>query len=584
MIVSSYARVSTQRQENEETIETQIMAIKDYAAKNGHTIIKEYRDEGWSGTILARPNLDELRLDARKKLWVGVILYDPDRLARKYAYQSLVIEELEEQGIKVLFVTTPPAKTDEDKLLYGVKGIFAEYERARITDRFRLGKLRKAREGNVVTTEAPYGYTYIPKQGKKDGYYEVNEREAEVVKMIFGWVANEGYTIRRVVLKLQELGIPPKRSKKGVWNTSTLGTLLRSTAYIGVAQYNRSYAVVPEKPLKFAKYKRVKKSSKRWKPTEEWIDIPTVPQIIEKDLFEKARQQLKLNFERCKRNRKNEYLLSGLIYCTCGRRRAGEGPQHGKHLYYRCTDRVMNFPLPPSCAERGINARIADSLVWDRVRSFMNSPQLMKHQLERWIAKKDMKSNTSEKTIGNLRAEFEKIKKEEQRYIKIYGAELITIDQFEETINDLKVKRSAIEKQIGHFQTSIQDNSIVTPSSDTIDEFVSKSKRVLQNLSFEAKQKILQRCIQKIIANQREMTVYGYLPLEQEVGLYAKSRDYRSPKCGEEYAFQCTAQKAGGGCGAVSFLYHRAKRGCGCSSRQSSGTISTDYKTRGAHE
>ena len=118
MLVASYSRVSSQRQEQEQTIETQLMAIKDFSKANNHTIVKVYKDEGWSGTILARPSLDELRIDSKNKIWEAVIIYDPDRLARKYSYQSLVIDELEEAGIKVLFVTTPPAKSDEDKLLY----------------------------------------------------------------------------------------------------------------------------------------------------------------------------------------------------------------------------------------------------------------------------------------------------------------------------------------------------------------------------------------------------------------------------------------------------------------------------------
>jgi site-specific DNA recombinase len=100
MLVAYYARVSTQRQENEQTIDTQILAINDYAKSNNLTVVKEYKDEGWSGTILARPSLDELRIDAKNKLWEGLIIYDPDRLARKYSYQSLVIDELEEAGIK----------------------------------------------------------------------------------------------------------------------------------------------------------------------------------------------------------------------------------------------------------------------------------------------------------------------------------------------------------------------------------------------------------------------------------------------------------------------------------------------------
>src|SRR6266498_3423405 len=117
MLCAYYGRVSTLRQENEETIENQFMAIKEFAAKNGHTLVKEYRDEGWSGTILARPELDELRLDAKKKIWEAAIIYDPDRLARRYSYQELVTDELTDLGIQVLYVTTPPPKDDSDRLM-----------------------------------------------------------------------------------------------------------------------------------------------------------------------------------------------------------------------------------------------------------------------------------------------------------------------------------------------------------------------------------------------------------------------------------------------------------------------------------
>ena len=100
MKVAFYARVSSQRQEIEETIETQIMGIKDFIKLNNHILIQEYRDDGWSGTILARPALDQLRLDAPKRLFEAVVVYDPDRLSRKYAHQELVIDELQSRGVE----------------------------------------------------------------------------------------------------------------------------------------------------------------------------------------------------------------------------------------------------------------------------------------------------------------------------------------------------------------------------------------------------------------------------------------------------------------------------------------------------
>ena len=109
-LIAIDARVSTSRQENEGTIETQLSVLREYAQKNSLIIVKEYLDDGWSGDILARPSLDELRQDAKSKLWEAVLFYDPDRLARRYSYQELVMDELREAGVEGMFITISTPK------------------------------------------------------------------------------------------------------------------------------------------------------------------------------------------------------------------------------------------------------------------------------------------------------------------------------------------------------------------------------------------------------------------------------------------------------------------------------------------
>ena len=91
-LVAVYARVSTAKQEEDGTIETQLAAVREYAKQHQLSIVKEYIDDGWSGDTLIRPNLDSLRQEAKNKLWEGVLIYDPDRLARRYSYQELVMD------------------------------------------------------------------------------------------------------------------------------------------------------------------------------------------------------------------------------------------------------------------------------------------------------------------------------------------------------------------------------------------------------------------------------------------------------------------------------------------------------------
>lgn len=401
-LIATYYRVSTSAQEENQTIQNQISAVKEFAEKNGYTIVQEYKDDGWSGDTLIRPALDQLRFDAKKKMWEAVLVYDPDRLARRYSYQELVMDELKEAGIEIIFVTTPAPKNSEDKILHGVKGLFAEYERAKISERFRLGKLRKVKEGHILTTEALYGYRYIPKNDKQHGYYEINEDEARVVRMIFKWVADEGMTLRGIVRRLMEMKIRPRKNKDGVWATSTLTTMLRHKAYIGEAHWGKSYAVVAENPYKIEKYRKQKKTSRRDRPEEEWHIIP-VPVIIERDLFDRTHIQLKTNFALCKRNKRNDYLLANKIWCVCGTRRCGCGPQNGKYLYYRCSNRVNTFPLPATCSEKGISAKIADELVWQKTSDLMSSPELMIKQSDKWLNSVQNKPSSSVEDIKNLR-------------------------------------------------------------------------------------------------------------------------------------------------------------------------------------
>lgn len=551
-LIAVYGRVSTSNQENEGTIETQLLAVREFARKNNHVIVQEYLDDGWSGDSIVRPALDQLRIDAKKKIWEAVLVYDPDRLARRYSYQELIMDELRETGIEMLFVTVASPKNSEDKILHGVRGLFAEYERAKISERFRLGKLRKVREGHVLTTEAPYGYIYNPmKKGpsgeKIHGYYEIDPLEARVVKMIFAWIADEGLNIRKVVKKLQELDIKPRKSKRGVWSTSTLTTLLRNKTYIGQAHWGSSYAVAPENPIKHEKYKKMRKTSRRIRPEEEWIasQIP-VPAIIEKDLFTRTREQLKINSALCPRNRKNEYLLGGKIYCVCGKKRVGEGPQHGKHLYYRCSDRIYSFPLQPECREKGINARIADNLVWNKIAGLMSSPELMIAQARRWLNTRQDKIQSSVADISVIEKEIAKLEAQEERYNKAYGAGVFDIEQLREYTSPLKDQISSLKAQAAKARQDENKTGIsIMPSENEIRDFAKEAAETLSNLNFETKRAIMMSILDKVVGTQQQLEVYGYLPIvPHHVAFETIHRHRRATQCRKIYPLQSADQKS----------------------------------------
>jgi site-specific DNA recombinase len=523
-LIAIYARVSTSRQEEEGTIENQLSALREYAQKNGYTIVKEYVDEGWSGDMIARPALDDLRQAAKMKLWNAVLIYDPDRLARRYSYQELVTDELREANVDVIFITVTAPKNPEDKILHGVRGLFAEYERAKITERFRLGKLRKVRDGHILVTEPLYGYRYIPKKDTEHGYYEVNEEEAKVVRMIFGWVADYGYTLKRVVRRLHELDIKPRRSVRGVWNTSTLSTLFRHKGYIGEAHWGKSYAVVAENPFTKEKYRKTRKTSRRLRPESEWLKI-SVPPLIDADLFNRARAQLESNLALCQRNKKNEYLLAGRIRCVCGRSRAGEGPLRGKHLYYRCTDRVLSMPLPPTCQKRSINARVADQLVWQQVSSLMSSPQLLESQVARWMESRENQSQFNPEGKEVLRSEIAKKKKEEDRYNSAYGAGIFTLEQLRDYIIPIRATIAAAEARLRRLDDQQAPPELGRiPTQGELHEFARRSREKLAYLNFAAKRAIVLKIVDKVVGDQEHLQIYGHIPVTNDVNVFTNDR------------------------------------------------------------
>ncbi|MCX6719020.1 MAG: hypothetical protein NTZ38_01445, partial [Candidatus Taylorbacteria bacterium] len=270
----------------------------------------------------------------------------------------------------------------------------------------------------------------------------------------------------------------------------------------------------------------------------EWYKIP-VPAIIDKDLFMRARAQIESNFKLCQRNKRNDYLLAGKIWCTCGKRRAGEGPQHGKHLYYRCNDRVASFPLPRTCLEAAVNARIADRLIWDKVAQLMASPELLHRQVIRWMNSQQDKLKLAIGDTVSIEKEVIKLKAQEDRYTKAYGAGLLDMGKLKEYALPIRDKVSALETQIAQAQQKKSQIATATlPTEREIESFSDKALIALQNLDFNAKRAIVINVIDKVIGTRDQLQVYGFIPITQNhVELFTSHRNSRSPKRGQVHAF-----------------------------------------------
>jgi len=149
-----YARVSSDRQKEEQTVASQTTALIEYCRQEGYAVPAEwiFQDEGYSGATLIRPGLERVRDLAAEGQIENVLVYSPDRLSRKYAYQVLLVEEFARHGVEVIFIRSPRAVTPEEHLLVQFQGMIAEYERAQIAERTR--RQGKELPGYCVSVEA----------------------------------------------------------------------------------------------------------------------------------------------------------------------------------------------------------------------------------------------------------------------------------------------------------------------------------------------------------------------------------------------------------------------------------------------
>src|SRR5947209_7079968 len=211
-VAAIYARVSSERQRQDETIQSQTIGLRDLAAQRGLVVVEDlvFCDEGFSGATLTRPALERLRDRAAEGAFEVLLCHAPDRLARRYAYQVLLLEELARAGVEVIFARGGERSgTPEDELLRQFQGMIAEYERAQIRERTRRGKLHRARTGHqAVMAGAPYGYRFVRKTEHTEGYWEINETEAQVVREVFRRYTDEQVAIAELARWLTAQGIP----------------------------------------------------------------------------------------------------------------------------------------------------------------------------------------------------------------------------------------------------------------------------------------------------------------------------------------------------------------------------------------
>jgi site-specific DNA recombinase len=308
-----YARVSTDAQQKEATIESQLSELRKQIASAGDVLVKEYTDDGITGTLLERPALEQLRRDAKTDLFDRIYFHAADRIAREAAHQTIIIGELLNRGKKLTIGGKDYEQNPENKLTLQMLGIFSEYERAKIIERTTRGRLYRLRMGEMSSNgHRIYGYHYVKKTPTAPATLVINEEQAAIVRSIFEMFASGSFGLVNISRHLEERHIPT-RAGRPQWDRGQIKFMLKNETYTGVRYFNRITKVTDAN----REGKKVIRGKWVLRDRAEWIAV-NIPAIVSRELFDKVQEKLRLHEERyC--TPVTHYLLSGLVQCgLCG--------------------------------------------------------------------------------------------------------------------------------------------------------------------------------------------------------------------------------------------------------------------------
>ena len=457
--VAIYARVSSDHQAEAQTVASQVAALRERIAAEGLALpdAMQFIDEGYSGTTLIRPALERLRDVIAARAVDRLYIHSPDRLARKYAYQVLLVDEFRRAGVEVIFLNRALGQSPEDDLLLQVQGMIAEYERAKIIERHRRGKRHAAQAGVVnVLSGAPYGYRYVAKYaGGGRARYEIVPDEARLVRQVFAWVGRDRQTIGEVCRRLTRAG-EVTRTGKTVWDRSMVWGMLKNPAYIGTAAFGKTRQE-PLRPRLRAQRGRTLQPRRAVStvdmPPEDWFSIP-VPALVEPEVFAAVQAQLQENRRHARQSQRGAlYLLQGLVQCQhCGYayygKRLSPSARKGKpraYAYYRCLGtEAYRFGGERICQNTQVRTDLLDVAVWREVSTLLAHPERLAEEYRRRLPPE---SSTKHPARATVEAHLGKLRQGLARLIDSYADGLIDKQEFEPRILRLRRRIAQAEEQ-----------------------------------------------------------------------------------------------------------------------------------------
>jgi site-specific DNA recombinase len=516
MRVAIYARVSTQHQAQAQTIEQQLDRLTVYVQQQGWTLPEEriFRDDGYSGATLSRPGLDRLRdLVAAGEL-EQIVITDPDRLARNYVHQMVLLEEFEQHGCQVAFLDRPLSRDPHEQLVLQIRGAVAEYERTLIAERMRRGRQARYRAGILLPwTRTPYGYQADPDRPRDPAGVQADEAQGAIVREMFAFYLQEGSTLYGLVEHLHALGVASPTGK-AYWSTATVRGILTNPTYTGQVYAGRTRSVPPRirrsatHPLGHSAESHVAT------PAAEWIPVATIPALIDQEQFDRVRAKLAQNQQAASRNNTaHSYLLRALVSCGVCQLSCVARQVHPGYDYYVCRSKtdLSCARLHHRCSARFIPAHQLDELVWEDLCEVLTHPEIIIQALHRaqggaWLPQE------LQARRGNLHRGQVALQNQIDRLTEAYLNGVIPLPEYERRRADLERKHQGLEEQTKQLSHQADRQGELAQLCSSVESFCSRVQTGLAHATFEQKRKLVELLIDRVLVTNDNVEIRYVIP------------------------------------------------------------------------
>jgi site-specific DNA recombinase len=507
MRIGIYARVSTQRQAQADGLTQQLERLQAHALQQGWDVAAEhiFRDDGYSGASLTRPGLERLRDQVAMRQLDGILITAPDRLARNYVHQVLLLEEITATGCQVQFLDRPMNRDPHDQLLLQIRGAVAEYERSLIAERMRRGRLRKLQAGILLPwTKPPYGYCVDSDHPRDPTGVHQDPVEAAAVAAMFVWYADQGRSLYSLAKKLHQDGVAPPRVQ-GRWNVQTLRGILTNPVYTGEVYAGR---------IQEACGTGAAATPRRVRPREDWITVASIPAIVSQEQFERVQDKLAQNRQFARRNNTaHAYLLRALVSCgVCGLSCQGRCLPSG-YSYYCCRGKLSGLQShrPTKCPSRYIPVEQVDALVWQDLCRLLNEPEAIRFALERahgghWLPQ-DLQARRQALRRGRA-----SVQQQIERLTEAYLASIVSLEEYRRRRHDLEQKAQSLAGQVEQLEAQVDRQAEIARLGLSLDEFCRRVREGLDRATWEQKRQLIEWLVVRVIVTDGEVEIRYAIP------------------------------------------------------------------------